>query len=307
MAYPQLPPAPCGLLPPALRVLSVSAEPGDSWSAESLAEDSAVELTLTHAAGAARGLVALREQLFDAAIITHNPPHLDAFGLLDAILAGHGDELPLLVAGHASELEMSALCYEAGADAYLCFAHTSTRALFWHLARAVERRRLISANRQYEQQARNRLAKEHCEADRLLTQQRQLIGGLEAVSDSTGLSAAADARTGQRETIQQRYRELLQTAVMKGPAALENAIPALAQELVDSGATAAQAMTMHLAVLEQMVDGLGTLSARHVITRGDLLILELMTNLAGAYREISQPDHGDPAGDPQSAPLRYAS
>jgi len=290
MPHPHLPPAPCGLLPAALRVLSVTGAGSGCWSDEALAEDSAVDITLRHAAGDASSLKMLRQEPFDAVIITHDPPALDAFKLLDAIIAGHGDDLPLLVAGHASELELAAMCYEAGADAYLCFAHTSTRAFFWQLARAVERRRLIAANRQHEQASRNRLASENDEADRLLTQQRQLIDGLEAVSDSGGFNlpvADADAHSAVHQSVQQQYHQLLQCSVVAGSDHLQPDIHQLAAHLAATGATAAEAMNIHLQVLEQMLEGLGPRSARHVITCGDRLILELMTNLAAAYRGLS--------------------
>ena len=42
---------------------------------------------------------------------------------------------------------------------------------------------------------------------------------------------------------------------------------------------------LHLYVLEDMICGLGNRSARHVMNRADLLILEVMMNLSEGYRE----------------------
>jgi hypothetical protein len=58
----------------------------------------------------------------------------------------------------------------------------------------------------------------------------------------------------------------------------------LAELLVSAGLTARQAMELHLTVLEELLHGLGTRSTRHVMTRADLLAMELLLSLADGYR-----------------------
>jgi hypothetical protein len=58
----------------------------------------------------------------------------------------------------------------------------------------------------------------------------------------------------------------------------------LSELLVTSGITPQQTMFLHLQVLEELVRGLGSRSARHVMTRADLLVLEIMIHLAEGYR-----------------------
>jgi hypothetical protein len=48
--------------------------------------------------------------------------------------------------------------------------------------------------------------------------------------------------------------------------------------------SAQRALQLHVAVLEELVQGLGTRSARHVMNRADLLALEVMGHLADGYR-----------------------
>jgi hypothetical protein len=43
-------------------------------------------------------------------------------------------------------------------------------------------------------------------------------------------------------------------------------------------------MLLHLKVLEELIHGLGSRSARHVMSRADLLVLEVMVHLAEGYR-----------------------
>jgi hypothetical protein len=54
--------------------------------------------------------------------------------------------------------------------------------------------------------------------------------------------------------------------------------------LAESGVTPQQALQLHLCALEDLMRGLGARSARHVLTRADLLVLEVMLHLAEGYR-----------------------
>jgi hypothetical protein len=51
---------------------------------------------------------------------------------------------------------------------------------------------------------------------------------------------------------------------------------------------------LHLHVLEELVHGLGTRSTRHVMTRADLLAMEIMIHLAEKYRRRYQ-ERANPA------------
>jgi hypothetical protein len=43
-------------------------------------------------------------------------------------------------------------------------------------------------------------------------------------------------------------------------------------------------MQLHVRVLEELIASLGNRSARHVMNRADLLVLEVMAHLADGYR-----------------------
>jgi hypothetical protein len=73
-----------------------------------------------------------------------------------------------------------------------------------------------------------------------------------------------------------------------------------------------------LTVVEELIQGLGSRSARHVMTRADLLILEVTINLAEGYRkrlmnflhpprQLLLPGFGDtPRALPERRPLPAA-
>ena len=170
-----------GMIPPTLRVLYItSRQRTGGWLAEAFAADSASEILLDQVLGSAAGLARLRDETFDAVLVSHAPGELDAMELIEGYRAG-GAEEPIIVLGTQSEQEMSVLCYEVGADSYVCVNTTTTRNLIWVVVRAVQRHQLVRENRRLQQAERSRLQREHEEAERLLDQQRALIVDLESL------------------------------------------------------------------------------------------------------------------------------
>jgi DNA-binding response OmpR family regulator len=261
-------PTPIGSLRTRLRVLLISASSTQTdWLAESLALDRATAVHVERAAGADAALACLRDDVFDAIIVTHEPVVLDALELVEAI-RGLGIEDPVVVLGNAEPGEFSTLVYEIGGDVYLQSSTTSTRTLLWSFSRAIERSTLIRENRRLLHAEKNRLRQEQDDAQRLLADQRSLVRNLHETP--TGLKA--------------HYRELLRAHVIMGAGNLGDEIEALAQMLVGGNVSAGDAISLHLDVLEELVRGLGNRSARHVMARADLLALDLLSRLTESYR-----------------------
>ena len=295
-------------LPIKMRVLYVTTrQRTGGWLAEAFAADSASEILISEAVGSAAGLAQLRDELFDAVLVSHEPGELDALDLIEGYRAGGADE-PIVILGNQSEQEMAALAFEVGADAYVCANTTTTRNLIWIVARAIQRCQLVRENHRLNLVEQQRLQREHDEADRLLRQQRALIGDLEAIriGQYTGDCPAGDDETGMTDRHgsgpdpKQRleagghldlpaqlighYRELLRTYVIMGSGNLAGELKRLADLLATAGMTARDTMRLHLHVLEELINGLGSRSTRHVMTRADLLGLEIMIHLAEDYR-----------------------
>jgi len=296
----RLPSTPWGELPPRMRMLFITGHHRTGgWLAEAFASDSASEVLLEEAVGLAAGLARLRDDVFDAVLISHEKQDLDALELLGGLRTSSSNQQAIIVLGARSEQEMSALCYEVGADAYVCANTTTTRTLIWQVARAMERHRLIAENRILVQDQRRRLQHEHEEAERLLSQQRALIADLEKICTVAGASRSSSmeedptdgdpAAVGNAlplsEPLLSHYRELLRAYVVMGTGNLSEEMDRLAELLTTADMTARQAMTLHLHVLEEMVHGLGSRSARHVMNRADLLIMEVVIKLAESYRQ----------------------
>jgi CheY-like chemotaxis protein len=291
---------PWGLLPTRMRVLYITTPcRTGGWLAEAFASDSACQVRLEEACGAAEGLSRLRDQTFDAALVTHQPPVLDALTLVDGLRAG-GAEEPLIVLGGQSEQELSAMAFEVGADAYVCAHTATTRTLLWIVARATERHHLIRENRRLSHAERQRLEHEHHEARRILTEQRGVARDAHGPGSSSrevrdhddhGPTDSAPRSAGHEldalavaEPLATHYRQLLRAHVMMGAGNLSAEMSALADLLAEAGVTAPQAMHLHVQALEELVRGLGNRSARHVMTRADLLLVEVLVHLAEHYR-----------------------
>lgn len=297
---PTRPSTQCESLPARMKVLYITTlHRTGGWLAEAFASDSASEVRLQEEVGATAGLARLRDEVFDAVLMAHDPPGLDALKLIEGLRAG-GAEEPMIVLGSLPSQEMTPLCYEVGADAYCAVASTTTRALIWTVARAMERHQLIRENRRLVEADRQRLRLEHQEAERLLGQQRSLVADLEALQDGIIPDLAAppllacdgpssdDLRSASPplpDRLVHHYRELLRAHIIMGTGNLTKEMSALADVLTSAGVTAPQTMQLHLHVVEQVVHGLGNRSARHVLNRADLLILEVMAQLAEGYRQ----------------------
>lgn len=288
-----------GALPERIKVLLVTTlhRPGKPL-AEALQADSATEFNFSEVIGITAGMARLREEGFDAILVTHDPGVLDALDFIEG-LRGSGTDEPVLVLGTQTEQELAALCFEVGADGYCALGSTTTRGLIWNFARAIERHQLLRENRRLAQAERQRLQSEHQEAERLLSQQRALVRDLNRAgsnepdshqhnqTDSPHLrdSAAADAFLNPLPVrLVEHYREMLRTYVIMGTGNLTEEMSRLSELLVGAEVTARETIQLHVQVLEELIRGLGNRSARHVMNRADLLVLEVLVHLSEGYR-----------------------
>jgi DNA-binding response OmpR family regulator len=275
-------------LPPRMRVLYISTRQRTSgWLAEAFAADSASKVVLEEAVGMAAGLARLRDDVFDAVLVSHDADELNALDMIEGYRTGGSDE-PIIVLGTQSEQEMAALCYEVGADGYACVHTATTRNLIWVIARAVQRSQLVHENQQFTLSEQARLQREHDEAACLLRQQRMLLDASAAETESSPTPSELLPTDFLPAELIDHYRKLLRTYVIMGTGNLSVELKHLAELLVASGLTARQTVQLHLHVLEELVHGLGSRSTRHAMNRADLLVLEVLLHVADGYRRRYQ-------------------
>ena len=134
-----------------------------------------------------------------------------------------------------------------------------------------------------------RLSRERDEASHLLEHQRRIIDvHPQAIrltaGDSDPCSDGRDRTDGSNQAVPNEvrlfYRELLRNYVIMGSGSLSDEIGSLAELLANAGVSPREVLDLHVEGVTSMVRGLGQRSARHVLSRADLLALELMLRLA---------------------------
>ncbi|HVX11314.1 MAG TPA: hypothetical protein VHC22_09055 [Pirellulales bacterium] len=266
-----------------------------SWLHILLTADPALSFEIEPCTGDKAALARLRQASFDVVCVQHIPGELDAIGFVEAHRAT-GAEDPLVVFAWEQDKEFAPRCYDVGADACLACDTTTAREVAWAIGRAIQWRRLLAENRRLVDLERQRLRLEHNESERLLDQQRGLISGLGELSQARDISdtgmagptatiptAPADVPT----SLVAAYRDLLRAYVIMGSGNLAAETGALVHTLSELDTPTAGVMQLHLHVLEETLRGLGGRSARHVMARADLLVLEVLAQLAERYRQRS--------------------
>jgi DNA-binding response OmpR family regulator len=273
-------------LPPRMRVLYIATrQRTGGWLAEAFAADSASRVVLEEAVGMGAGLSRLRDEVFDAVLVSHEPEELNALDMIEGYRAGGADD-PIIVLGTQSEQEIAALCHEVGADGYLCVHTATTRNLIWVIAQAVKRHELVRENQRLLLAEQIRLQREQDEATCLLQQQGRLLERAEPQNQAdSGEMLPIDCLPAE---LLCHYRELLRTYVIMGSGNLTVELKRLADLLVIAGLSARQTLQLHLHVLTELIHGLGSRSTRHVMNRADLLAIEVLLHVGDSYRRRYQ-------------------
>jgi DNA-binding response OmpR family regulator len=274
------------------RVLWVSAnsDSGD-WLTTALSQDRACKVELVHATSHAQGLQLLREESFDLILVQHVENVLDGPEFVAAFRGGAHEE-PLIVMGTEPATTLQPICTEAGADDYLCMQHCSTRGLLWSMSRACQRWELQRENRRLLQNDAQRNQSEQLEAARLLSEQRAMIQSFDPAPRSITLTSRMKGTIPRvstkpdklSPTIVESYQGLLRAYVIMGSGTLNREMRELSTSLIEAHASAQQLMLLHLETVESLLQGQGKRSSRHILMRADLLILEILMDLADGYR-----------------------
>ena len=285
-------------IPPLMRVLFVAnRQRTGGWLAEAFSAEKICDLRLEEVLGSTAGMTRLRDDTFDAVLVSHDPPELNALELIEGYRAGgaartdHRDGAAeragnggSLLRGRRRRIRLCQHDYVAQPD----LGHRACRAA--PPGDAGEPQADVGAAAAASARTRRggTVASPAADAGRR-------SGGdpepFDAGPDEGGGPAKADGEAVPRERLQLprelvlHYRELLRAYVIMGSGNLACELSRLAELLVTAGISARQTMQLHVLVLEELVGGFGSRSTRHVMTRADLLVLEIMVHLADNYRD----------------------
>ncbi|QDT92045.1 hypothetical protein [Gimesia algae] len=221
--------------------------------------------------------------------------------LLNAIrISGCHEPVVLLLSVPDDQVTLAAC--ENQAEILVSSTLWESPALLSVMRRALLIQQLSEENHQLQVEKHRRLIRERDEAERLLNQQRSMVEELQSLvypdafcepqSDSAQ-AVTSDLRESDRPAelpqipfeVRDYYHELLRTYVIMGAGSLKDEIVQIAELLAAADLTPPQVLEFHLQCVELIIKGLGNRSSRHVMSRADLLALEMMVHLGECYQK----------------------
>jgi hypothetical protein len=135
---------------------------------------------------------------------------------------------------------------------------------------------------------RQRLEADRDDVQRVLEEQRQLVGELEGFAlhpiGAPSKAPLCPERPDPLDLLRERYTELVRDAVSLGGAGVAQRVAEVAEELVGRGCGAPTAIEFHLHAVERLLAGLGGRGARQSLSRADVVAMDLVVHLAERYR-----------------------
>jgi hypothetical protein len=287
------------VIPPRFRLLFVSAQ-RPAWVGFALKLDAigCEEPRLEWASTAEEVLKQLSNNSYDCLLIQADPTaRTGSRELLQAIRVSGCDE-PIVLVSAISDDWLSLAACEFQAELLVTPAGWDSPALLGFVERALRNQQLQEEHHRLQVENHRRLIRERDEAERLLNQQRSMVEELQTLVYPGELDLPVDEGTPENlvleESIQdaqipadipEYYHELLRTYVIMGSGSLKDEIIQIAELLAASRLTSRQVLEFHLQCVESIVRGLGNRSSRHVMSRADLLALEMMVHLGECYQK----------------------
>ncbi|HAH48233.1 hypothetical protein [Gimesia sp.] len=291
------------LIPPGFKVLFVS-EVRPVWVSLALRLDATgcSEPRFEWVSTAEEALTQLRKDSFDCLLIQFDEVlKKSRLELLNAIRISGCHEPVVLLLSHPDDQVTLAAC-ENQAEILVSPAMWESPALLSVVRRALFVQQLTEENHQLQVDKHRRLIRERDEAERLLNQQRSIVEELQTLVYPDAINEMQSETAGDKQTdphksdaaaelpripfeVRDYYHELLRTYVIMGAGSLKDEILQIAELLAAVDLTPPQVLEFHLECVELIVKGLGNRSSRHVMSRADLLALEMMVHLGECYQK----------------------
>lgn len=291
------------LIPPGFKVLFIS-EVRPVWVSLALRLDATgcSEPRFEWVSTAEEALTQLRKDSFDCLLIQFDEVlKKSRLELLNAIRISGCHEPVVLLLSHPDDQVTLAAC-ENQAEILVSPAMWESPALLSVVRRALFVQQLTEENHQLQVDKHRRLIRERDEAERLLNQQRSIVEELQTLVYPDTINEIQSETAGDKQSdprksdaaaelpripfeVRDYYHELLRTYVIMGAGSLKDEILQIAELLAAVDLTPPQVLEFHLECVELIVKGLGNRSSRHVMSRADLLALEMMVHLGECYQK----------------------
>lgn len=275
------------VLPSVLRLLCVGAEE-PSWAllTMQLGSQGCHEPQFRWSSTANEALTILRREIFDSVIIVTDGLETGndfgwstIFALVDAVRAGGHDEPVLLVTPRVSDEQIAQL---SRIDCEILCSKQSwnSQALVPLTLRMVYRSHTLQATLKLKHSQRRQLSREKNEAERFLSEQQRMIQDVRLMGHRT---RGAESVPAISDELCRYYETLLRTHGMMGEGSLSVEVSQLAKILCQSGIDPGTVLEMHLRQTENLISRAGNRSSRHLVSRADLLAIELLLYMGQFY------------------------
>lgn len=246
------------------------------WLSRALRNSVDIEFRVCEVLSLAAMLEQFREAPYDVALVDEVATDRSPRELMDAVRSGAHHHQAVVVLTDSSDRRRAVDFLAAGAAAYLSARQTTPAELVWQLSRAAEQHRLASEAERLRGWCEGREAQECQAIHKLLEDETALVAAL--VHDGPA-SAVVDAAITQR--LGQACGDLLQAYLLLGRDEMQSDVRHFAIRLRQTQLPLAHLLSDYLQAVQALVAQRGARSARHVLDRGHLLLLEILLSWTG--------------------------
>jgi hypothetical protein len=249
------------------------------WLPKALSDGAAGAIDVTVTPSLLVGLEHLREQAFDVVVVDRDASDRSAADLMLAIHASTHEHQSVLVLSDHHDRTEAADYLLAGAAGYLLLHLTTIQELIWQLHSAAQLARLQVENQRLRSWQERYREHEQTEVLGLLDEQSQLFAIAAGLREHSASSGPLDAKT-ESIRLQQAFRELLQAYVVMGRGQLTGEVQDVVNRLHAESHSLAATLHAFTKALRSLVQDRGARTSRHVLNRGNLLLLDLLLKWA---------------------------
>ncbi|MDO4569580.1 MAG: hypothetical protein Q4D38_04270 [Planctomycetia bacterium] len=226
------------------------------------------EAKLREASSAFEGVDILQNETFDAVLVHHAPPKLDALNFVSGCRTS-GVATPMIVLGSVPEARILSAARNVGVDEYVLLSAATPVDLLWKISRAVKYTNATRECRELREKLHKIVLREANENIQFLEEQAQIsTPGVAIEENESGGSALAD--------VSREYSALLRRYIPMESEYFGPEVCAFARKLSQSGASIAEFHQIHVRLVLEMLRTLDAKRSRWLMNRAQMLFVETL-------------------------------
>jgi len=261
--------------PVPLRMLCL-AEREPRWTAFSVRMESAYggSLRIQWASTLADAIAELRTNCWDTLLL--EAAGVGRVALLDAVQTFEGSAATVALLALPDDSLVAEL-FARDCDVCISPRMWDSPALPAVVLAAIRRRQCRQELQRHSTTHYRRLSREQTDAESLLRLQHELLLNLQSSRDAD--NSPPDCS--------ESYADLLKATILSGPKRLGPALDNFVQHLAADGRSPADVLAWHIDRVAALSAGMGGRTSQHLLSRADLLVIEVLVRLGEHYRRVA--------------------